>query len=66
MFLLSSASSPVMFRAHRWREHFFLILMDESLPFNSQDLISNSPYCLPHSSCDANLENLVLNQLLIP
>ena len=32
-------------------------------PFNSQDLIiqifSNSPYCLPYSSCDVSLENLV-------
>ena len=23
-------------------------------PFNSQDLISNSFYCLPYSSCDIN------------
>ena len=35
-------------------------------PFNSQDLFSNSPYCLPYSSCDASLENLVLEQLIIP
>ena len=34
--------------------------------FNSQDLISNSPYCLPNSSCDVSLENLVLDQLIIP
>ena len=34
-------------------------------PFNSQVLISNSPYCLPNSSCDASLENLVLDQLMI-
>ena len=39
---------------------------DEIKPFNSPDLISNSPYCLPYSSCDASLENLVLDQLLIP
>ena len=26
------------------------------------DLISNSPYCLPYSSCDVSLENLVLDQ----
>ena len=32
----------------------------------SQDLISNSPYCLPVSSCDFILENLVLDQLIIP
>ena len=39
---------------------------DEIKPFNSPDLIGNSPYCLPYSSCDASLENLVLDQLLIP
>ena len=33
---------------------------------NSKDLIGNSPYCLPYSSCDVSLENLVLDQLLIP
>ena len=26
-----------------------------------QDLISNSPYCLPYSSYDVSLENLVLD-----
>ena len=35
-------------------------------PFNTQDLISNSPYCLPYSSCDVSLENLVVDQLIIP
>ena len=35
-------------------------------PFNHQDLISNSPNCLPYSSYDVNLENLVLDQLMIP
>ena len=34
-------------------------------PFNSQDLVSNSPYCLPYSSCDVTLENLVFDQLII-
>ena len=36
-------------------------------PLNSQDLSSNSPYCLPCSSCTCNvsLENLVLDQLII-
>ena len=33
--------------------------------FNTQDLISNSPYCLPYTSCDVSLENLVLDQLII-
>ena len=32
--------------------------------FNTQDLISNSPYCLPYTSCDVSLENLVLDQLI--
>ena len=34
--------------------------------FNSQDLISNSFYCQPYSSCDVILENLLLDQLRIP
>ena len=33
---------------------------------NSQDLISNSPYCLPYNCYDVNLGNLVLNQPTIP
>ena len=36
------------------------------LTFNSQDLIHNSPYCQPYSSSDVSLENLVLDQLIIP
>ena len=36
------------------------------LSFNSQDLCSNSPYCLPYSSFDVSLENLVLDQLIRP
>ena len=28
--------------------------------------VSKSPYCLPYSSCDVSLENLVLDQLIIP
>ena len=35
-------------------------------PFNSQDFISNSPYCLPYNLCDVILENLVLNRPIIP
>ena len=35
-------------------------------PFNCQDLISNSPYCLLFNSYDVNLENLVLDHLIIP
>ena len=29
-------------------------------------LIGNSPYCLPYNSYDVSLENLVLEQLIIP
>ena len=35
-------------------------------PFHFQDLISNSPYYLPYNSYDVSLENLVLDQLIIP
>ena len=33
---------------------------------NSQDFISNSPYCLPYNLSNASLENLELDQLIIP
>ena len=32
-----------------------------SEPFISQDLISNSPYCLPYKSYDVGSENLVFS-----
>ena len=32
-----------------------------SEPFFSQDLISNSPYCLPYKSYDVGSENLVFS-----
>ena len=35
-------------------------------PLNSQDLISNSPYCLLYNSYDVTLENLELDQPIIP
>ena len=35
-------------------------------PLNSQDLISNSPYCLQYNSFDVSLENLELDQPIIP
>ena len=35
-------------------------------PLNSQDLISNSPYCLLYNSYDVSLENLELDQPIIP
>ena len=34
-------------------------------PFHFQDLISNSPYCLPNNSYDVSSENVVLNHLVI-
>ena len=38
----------------------------QTRPFHSQDLTSNSPYCLSYNSFDISAENLVLNQLIIP
>lgn len=35
-------------------------------PFHSQLFIINSPFCLPHSSYDVSLENLILDQLIVP
>ena len=35
-------------------------------PFDSKDLISNSPYCLPHDCYNVNSRNLVLDQRIIP
>ena len=32
-------------------------------PFHSQDLFSNSPYCLSYNSYDTGTDNLVLDQL---
>ena len=32
-------------------------------PFHSQDLSSNSPYCLSYNSYDTGTDNLVLDQL---
>ena len=34
--------------------------------FHSLDLIRNSPYCLPYNLHDTGLENLALDQLIIP
>ena len=40
--------------------------VENSYPFPSPDLFLNSPDCLLNSSCGASLENLVLDQLMIP
>ena len=34
--------------------------------YNSQNLISNSSYCLPYDSYDNSLENLEIDQPVIP
>ena len=36
------------------------------LPFNSQDSFSDSPYCLLYNSFDVSLENLKLDQPIMP
>ena len=41
-------------------------LVPQRWPFNSQDFIGNSPYCLPKDSHYVSLENLVSDQSVIP
>ena len=43
-----------------------LITMCLNPQSNSPDSISNSPYCLPYNLSNASLENLELDQLIIP
>ena len=43
-----------------WRKILLLFIY----PFDSQDLISNSPYCLLYSSYDVSSKNLELDQLI--
>ena len=43
-----------------------LEFLEQIYPFHSQVRGRNSPYCLSYSSCDISLENLVLDQLIIP
>ena len=45
---------------------FTFIKQSPLLSFNSQDLISSSPYCLSYKSCDVSSEHWVLDQLIIP
>ena len=50
-------------------KQFFLKLPQYHIyltPFNSQDVISNSPYCLAYNLYDSILENLELDQPIIP
>ena len=44
----------------------YLTLWPSAKPFNLQDLMSSSPYCLPYSSFNVSFENLVLDQSIIP
>lgn len=39
--------------------------LNRLIPFHSQEVIGNSPDCLPYNSYDVNIENLVLDQLII-
>ena len=49
----------------RYLSDFEQCLSQRALISNS-DLISNSRYRLPYSSCDVSLEHLVLDPLIIP
>ena len=51
-----------------WTEVQILMTCSQgtSWPFNSQDLIINSLYCLPYNSRNVSLENLELGQPIIP
>ena len=51
------------------RKYIHLGKKTQTRPFKSfhfQDLICNSPYCLPNNSYDVSSENVVLNHLIIP
>ena len=55
-------------RRNAWTEVQILRTCSQgtSWPFNSQDLIINSLYCLPYNSRNVSLENLELGQPIIP
>ena len=40
--------------------------LQTTFTFNSQDFMSNSPYSLPYNLCDDSLENMELDQPIIP
>ena len=46
--------------------HYSVSPMLDSWAFDSKDLISNSPYCLPNDSPYVSLENLVWDHLVFP
>ena len=60
----ASLSSDV-YRVYSAFDWFYCRLKGPS-PFNSRDLIDNSPLCLPYNSSDVSSENFVLEQLIIP
>ena len=47
------------------KKNYMLYKLNVSV-LNFQELISNSPYCLPNDSHKVSLENLVTDQLVIP
>ena len=55
----------ILFTMHRW-DHGMWFSNIKSKNFNPLTLINNSPHTLPYSSCDVSLENLVLDQPIIP
>ena len=44
----------------------YVLTMCPAYLFNTQNLISNYPYCLPYNSYDVSLEKLELDQTPIP
>ena len=62
---------PVVHRRESSISWYFMNVLEKTpyfscLTFNTQDLINNSPYCLPYDSYDASSDNLVLDQLANP
>ena len=53
-------------QVNAWDSEWFAQFSSVILPFHFQDLTSGSPYCLPNSSYNVSLENLVMDQLIIP
>ena len=43
------------------KDDFTHDLLKITLTLNSQDFMSNSPYCLPYNLCDDSLENMELD-----
>ena len=52
--------------SHVWEELALSSWSETFNPSNSYDFIGNSPYCLLYNSCDVHLENLELDQPVIP